>query len=82
MKKESQSKRILKALLQGETVNWLWGAKQFPAISKTGNRCNEMHDLGVPISKLMIYPEEGAKYMAYYITHHNLELAQSYLNKI
>ena len=69
--KESQSNRILKALLNGETVSWLWGARQSPPIAKTGNRCNEMIGIGIPISKMMIYPEDNAKYMAYFISVHN-----------
>ena len=71
--KTSQKKRILKALLKGETVSRLWAAKQIPLIAQPGNRCNELRADGFPIEKIMVYPKEGAHYMAFFMKSEQIQ---------
>ncbi len=64
----NQTQRILSAMMRGETVSRLWAANQVPIIAQPGNRCNELKAKGIPIQKNMIYPPNGAHYMAYWLT--------------
>lgn len=72
---EPQWKRCYRAMLNGEVVSRLWAAKQIPLIAQPGNRCNEMLDRGIPIQKIMVYPEKGNKYMSFF-------LKQDYIDRV
>ena len=69
----TQKQRILQALLRGETISRLWASQQTPIIAQPGNRCNELKALGFPIQKIMVYPEKGAHYMAYWISELDMQ---------
>ena len=67
-KETPQWKRCYAAMLNGEVVSRKWAAKQTPIISQPGNRCNELLAKGVPVQKIMVYPDKGAHYMAFWFT--------------
>jgi len=74
--KDKQWKRILRALLNGEVITNLWAAHQVLMIVRPGNRCNEMISKGIPIQKIMIYPENGAHYMTYFLKKDYIQRAK------
>ena len=77
--RESQWKRIIKALFRGEHINRLWAANQMPIISQPGNRCNELIMKGLPIEKKMVYTDTS-KYMDFWIEPKNLSTLKQQMN--
>jgi len=75
-----QWKRISEAMLNGEVVSRLWAAKQVPIISQPTNRCNELIRKGIPVQKVMIYPENGEHYMSFFFKQEYIDHIKTILS--
>ena len=64
--KNTQEKRVLKALLRGEEIDWKWGGQQCPYIADGTRICRKLKHKFTPLKPKKIKSGK-ATYIAWYV---------------